>query len=77
MDLGLMPKHTLLSDRQAKRELKSLNIDYERLPLIAYADAAIQYLIQQGFDVSVGDVVKITRRSDTVGEAFYYRKVVL
>lgn len=79
MGIGLMPEHVLLSDSQAKRELKKLNIEYERLPLILYSDAAIQYLIQQGKQISVGDVIRVTRKSEisTVGSAFYYRRVSL
>jgi len=77
MGFGLMPPHVLLSEAQAKRELKTLGIAKENLPLIAYSDAAIQHLIDQGATVSPGDVIKITRRSKTMGEAYYYRQVVL
>lgn len=77
MGFGLMPPHVLLSEAQAKRELKTLGINRENLPLIAYSDAAIQHLIDQGTTVSPGDVIKITRRSKTMGEAYYYRQVVL
>jgi DNA-directed RNA polymerase subunit H len=77
MGLDLTPEHLILSDAQAKRELKRLGIPKEKLPLIAYADAAIQALVKQGKSISVGDVVRITRKSKTVGESYYYRQVVI
>lgn len=77
MGFGLMPPHVLLSEAQAKRELKMLGISKEDLPLISYSDAAVRHLVDQGAKISVGDVIKITRRSMTVGEAYYYRQVVV
>ena len=77
MGLGLTPEHVILSDAQAKRELKRLGIPKEKLPLISYADAAIQSLIKEGKSITIGAVVRITRKSKTVGEAYYYRQVVI
>lgn len=76
MTFGLMPLHEVLSEAAAKRELKQVGINREKLPLLSYSDAAVQALIKEGKSVSVGDVVRITRKSFTVGEAYYYRQVV-
>ena len=76
MSFGLMPLHEVLSEAAAKRELKQVGIAREKLPLLAYSDAAVQALIKEGKSVQVGDVVRITRKSFTVGEAYYYRQVV-
>lgn len=77
MGFGLTPEHILLSEPQAKRELKQLGIPREKLPLISYSDAAIQSLIKEGKTISLGDVIRIKRKSMTVGEAYYYRQVVV
>ena len=72
------PKHEVLSAAQAKKELKVLGIELEELPLINRYDAAIIDLENEGTIVVVGDVIRITRKSNTGGEGFrYYRKVSL
>jgi DNA-directed RNA polymerase subunit H (RpoH/RPB5) len=76
MTKSLMPEHVVLSDYQAKRALKKIGVPYEKLPLIAYSDAAIQFLIRSGQSVSVGDVIRITRESLTAETYYYYRRVV-
>tara|TARA_B100001778_G_scaffold217619_1_gene180315 strand:+ start:321 stop:560 length:240 start_codon:yes stop_codon:yes gene_type:complete len=70
------PKHEKISESQAKRELKKINVTLEELPLIKYRDAAIQTLVESGEEVKIGDVIRITRDSKTGGEISYYRKVV-
>tara|TARA_B100000073_G_C23706941_1_gene562662 strand:+ start:1032 stop:1271 length:240 start_codon:yes stop_codon:yes gene_type:complete len=70
------PKHEKLSESQAKRELKKINVTLEELPLIKYGDAAIQVLVNDGEEIKIGDVIRITRDSKTGGEIPYYRKVV-
>lgn len=76
MGIGLMPPHEVLSETAAKRQLKQLGIAKEKLPLLALSDAAVQKLIADGNDVKVGDVIRITRKSFTVSESYYYRQVV-
>jgi len=70
------PKHEKITATQAKRELKSINVTLEELPLIKYKDAAIQRLVEDGDEIKIGDVIRITRHSKTGGEIPYYRKVV-
>ena len=61
------PKHEVLSAAQAKKELKLLGIELEELPLINRYDAAIIDLENEGTIVVVGDVIRITRKSNTGG----------
>jgi len=70
------PKHEKITATQAKRELKAINVTLEELPLIKYKDAAIQRLVEDGDEIKIGDVIRITRNSKTGGEIPYYRKVV-
>ena len=80
MGLGLSmawykaPKHEVLSALQAKRELK---LQVEELPLIKLSDAALIDLSNSGITIIPGDIVRVSRNSNTGGEGFrYYRKVI-
>ena len=71
------PEHEKLTPTRWKRELRSLNVDYEELPLITFGDPALVKLRDEGVEVNVGDVICITRKSRTFGEGSkYYRRVV-
>lgn len=83
MGLGLnmawykAPKHEVLSASQAKKELKLLDISVEELPLIKIGDAALVDLSNSGISVIPGDIIRVSRNSNTGGEGFrYYRKVI-
>ena len=77
MEWKYTPKHEILTDVKAKRELKKLNMTVERLPLIKNSDAALRSLRESGTDTPIGSVVKITRNSRTYGEGLlYYRKII-
>jgi len=67
----LVPKHALLSEKEKKELLEKYNISEVELPKIFKNDAAIKEL-----NTKVGDVIKITRKSQTAGEALFYRVVV-
>jgi len=67
----LIPKHSKLSDSQKEKLLEKYNISIKELPRILKTDSAIISL-----DVKPGDVIKITRKSSTAGEAIFYRVVV-
>ena len=73
------PKHEVLSTAQAKRELKDLKIEIEELPLIKLGDPALVELSNiEGVTIVPGDIIRISRNSNTGGEGFrYYRKVIL
>lgn len=67
----LIPKHSKLSDSQKEKLLEKYNISIKELPRILKTDPALISL-----DVKPGDVIKITRKSSTAGEAIFYRVVV-
>ena len=67
----LVPKHEKLSEEEAEELIKNLNTNLKRLPRIALSDPAIR-----GLDAEKDDIIRITRKSQTVGEAYYYRVVV-
>ncbi|WMW25714.1 DNA-directed RNA polymerase subunit H [Methanolobus sediminis] len=71
LDHQLIPKHEIMLEDELKSVLKQYAIEKEQLPKIKVVDPVIQEIGAQ-----VGDVVKITRISQTASEAFYYRLVI-
>ena len=67
----LVPDHILLSDNEAHLVLKGYSIEKEQLPKIRSTDPVIMEIGAQ-----VGDIVKIIRKSQTAGEADFYRLVI-
>ena len=67
----LIPKHSKLSEIQKEKLLEKYNISIKELPRILKNDPAIISL-----DAKPGDVIKITRKSQTASEAIFYRVVV-
>ena len=67
----LVPKHEIMTIKEAEEVLKTYNCRTTDLPLIFVNDPAII-----GLGVKPGDMIKITRKSATAGESFYYRYVV-
>ena len=67
----LVPKHEIMAKKEAEEVLKTYNCRTIDLPLIFVNDPAII-----GLGVKPGDMIKITRKSATAGESFYYRYVV-
>ena len=67
----LVPKHTILSEKQKEELLKKNNIDIHNLAKIKKNDPAIKHL-----NPKVGDIVKIERKSPTAKKAIYYRVVI-
>ncbi len=70
-DHVLVPKHEIMAKTDAEEVLKTYNCRTTDLPLIFVNDPAII-----GLGVKPGDMIKITRKSATAGESFYYRYVV-
>ena len=60
-----------MGEDELKFILKHYNIGKEQFPKIKVEDPVIKEIGAQ-----VGEVVKITRNSQTAGEAFYYRLVI-
>ena len=66
-----VPKHEIMSKKDAEAVLEKFNCKPTELPLIFVNDPAIL-----GLGVKPGDMIKITRKSSTAGESLYYRYVV-
>ena len=66
-----VPKHEIISKKEAEDVLKKYNCKPTEFPLIFVNDPAILEL-----GVKPGDMIKITRKSPTAGESLYYRYVV-
>ncbi|MFP4654979.1 MAG: DNA-directed RNA polymerase subunit H [Methanohalobium sp.] len=71
LDHELIPKHEILATDELQTVLDFYKIDKEQLPKIKSSDPIVQEI-----QASEGDVVKITRNSQTAGEALYYRLVI-
>jgi DNA-directed RNA polymerase subunit H len=66
-----VPKHELLSKRDAEELMKEFHIQPHQLPYLKASDPTSQAL-----HAEVGDIVRITRKSPTAGEVTVYRYVV-
>jgi len=66
-----VPKHEIITKKEAEAVLKKYNCKPTELPLIFVTDPAIL-----GLGVKPGDMIKISRKSPTAGESLYYRYVV-
>jgi DNA-directed RNA polymerase subunit H len=66
-----VPKHEIISKKDAEDVLEKYHCKATELPLIFVNDPAIL-----GLGVKPGDMIRITRDSATAGESFYYRYVV-
>jgi DNA-directed RNA polymerase subunit H len=66
-----VPKHEILSKEEAKKIIRRYNATLEQLPYILSTDPVV---VEIG--AKPGDIIKITRKSETAGEAVYYRLVV-
>ena len=67
----LVPEHTKLNKTESEEVLKTYNITRVQLPKIVITDPAIQHL-----KPSLGDIIKIVRKSPTKGTSVYYRVVI-
>ncbi|MBI2650034.1 DNA-directed RNA polymerase subunit H [Candidatus Woesearchaeota archaeon] len=66
----LTPKHSKLGEREKAQLLEKYHVTSKELPKILKTDSAIKEL-----DSKPGDIIKITRKSPTAGDAFFYRVV--
>ncbi len=66
-----VPEHVILTPEEAKEVLKRYNAKPEQFPYILSTDPVIKEI-----GAKPGDLIKIIRKSETAGEAIYYRYVV-
>ncbi|MEL4305447.1 DNA-directed RNA polymerase subunit H [Methanococcoides sp. LMO-2] len=71
LDHEFIPHHEIMDEDELRTVLKHFNVEREQLPKLKVTDP-----IAQEIDAAPGDVVKITRNSQTAGEALYYRYVI-
>ncbi|HII00355.1 TPA: DNA-directed RNA polymerase subunit H [Methanosarcinaceae archaeon] len=71
LDHELVPKHEIMSEGELKSVLSKYSIEKEQLPKIKVQDPVIKEI-----GATVGEVVKIAKKSHTAGEADYYRLVI-
>ena len=66
-----VPKHIKLNEEEKIKVLEEFNISLSQLPRMSQEDPAIQTL-----EAVKGDIIKIERKSSTIGKSFFYRVVV-
>ena len=66
-----IPEHTKISDAEKKALFETYRITLQELPKIMLNDPAIAHL-----EPKIGDVIKITRKSETAGVSVFYRGVI-
>ena len=65
----LVPKHEILSEEEKQELLARYGIQPHQLPFISINDPVVREI-----GAKVGDIIKITRESETAGKAVYYRR---
>jgi DNA-directed RNA polymerase subunit H len=70
-DHKLVPLHEILGDVEKKQILTQFNATEDQFPFLFSTDP-----VAREIGAKPGDMVRITRVSDTAGEAIYYRYVV-
>ena len=64
----LVPKHRILDDDEVEVVLSRYNIEKEKLSKILTTDPVLGEI-----GANAGDVIEITRKSETAGESVFYR----
>lgn len=70
-DHVLVPTHEIVSEEEKKLVLAQYNATEDQFPFLFITDP-----VAREIHAKPGDMVKISRKSDTAGEATYYRYVV-
>ena len=66
-----VPHHEILGKSEADEIMASYNARPEQMPFISSSDP-----VMRSISAKPGDLIRITRKSETSGEARYYRYVV-
>lgn len=72
LDHQLVPKHEILSEKEEKEVLKKYGIDKKQLPYLLITDP-----VAMALGAKVGQIVRITRDSQSAGKAVAYRLVAI
>ncbi|MFH1439167.1 MAG: DNA-directed RNA polymerase subunit H [Candidatus Woesearchaeota archaeon] len=67
----LVPKHSIVSEKEKNALFDRYNVTIKELPTIKHDDPAIRHL-----KAKAGDIIKIIRKSPTAGETVYFRGVI-
>jgi len=67
----MVPNHQVMSESEVEELFSEYQISYEHLPKIYHDDPAVQSVAAE-----IGDVIRITRHSQTAGIAESFRLVV-
>ncbi len=68
--MDLIPKHTIVSNSEAKKIAKRFNTTLDKFPKILESDPQVKKI-----NAKVGDLIEI-HRVDPTGKYIYYRLVV-
>jgi len=68
---SLVPKHSILSEKEKADLLEKYQISMNELPKILKTDPAIRHL-----PVKEGNIIKIVRESPTAGKVVFFRGVI-
>lgn len=71
LDHVMVPDHQIMSEEEVAVLLSTYTITQDQLPKMYHDDPAVKSI-----GAKMGDVVKITRKSQTAGKAESYRLVV-
>ncbi|MCZ7405366.1 MAG: DNA-directed RNA polymerase subunit H [Candidatus Methanoperedens sp.] len=67
----MVPNHEILNEEDLNKVLSEYKVDKEQLPKIRISDPSTVSV-----KAKVGDVVRITRDSQTAGKSYFYRLVI-
>jgi DNA-directed RNA polymerase subunit H len=67
----LIPKHELLTKEEATQVLAAFNATASQFPYVLATDPVVKEI-----GARPGDLVRVTRKSETAGSSVYYRYVV-
>jgi DNA-directed RNA polymerase subunit H (RpoH/RPB5) len=67
----LVPKHVKLTEKERNQLLDDYKVRLEDLPRISMKDPAINHM-----DLTPEDIIRVVRKSQTSGEAVFYRRIV-
>jgi DNA-directed RNA polymerase subunit H (RpoH/RPB5) len=65
-----------MTNAQKERLIRSMRLQNKTLPKIRIDDPVISAMIEDGQEISLGDMIEIERDSLTFGKSLYYREVI-